>query len=93
MNSAVQQILQKCPEAANTQKSDGYTALHLAACMDHSDIAKTLLDKVTIQFYNFFLFCTIHLENVLMCKYPEVDTCLFINKPLQILRIISAEKN
>lgn len=27
-----------------------------------------------------------------MCKYPEVDTCLFINKPLQILRIISAEK-
>lgn len=50
MNSAVQQILQKCPEAANTQKVDGYTALHLAACMDHSDIAKTLLDKVIIQF-------------------------------------------
>ena len=44
--SAVQLILQKCPDAANTQKNDGYTALHLAACMDHSEVAKILLKKV-----------------------------------------------
>jgi ankyrin repeat protein len=47
--SAVQQILKKCPKAANKQKSDGYTALHLAACMDYDEIAKVLLQNVILK--------------------------------------------
>lgn len=39
-------ILQKDNSLLNKEKSDGYTALHLAACMDHHAVAQYLLDQV-----------------------------------------------
>lgn len=64
---AVQQILRKCPKAANKQKSDGYTALHLAACMDHDEIAKVLLQNVIrksfLQILLYFLMHVLEISN------------------------------
>ena len=74
--SAVQLILQKCPDAANTQKNDGYTALHLAACMDHSEVAKILLKKVI------HTIITPPFSDCMVFMFPEIKTgdlcCFFL---------------
>lgn len=44
--SAVERILEKSPGIAHVTKSDGFTALHIAAINDHKEIASILILKV-----------------------------------------------
>ena len=82
----MQLILQKCPDAANTQKNDGYTALHLAACMDHSEVAKILLKKVI------HTIITPPFSDCMVFKFPEIKTgdlcCFFLITFLSVDRLL-----
>ncbi|VDI78368.1 E3 ubiquitin-protein ligase mind-bomb, partial [Mytilus galloprovincialis] len=43
--SATEKLLEKSPELSKTTKTDGFSALHIAAINDHQDVAETLLTK------------------------------------------------
>ena len=45
--SAVERLIEKEPNLVNAKKSDGYTALHIAAINDHADTANILILKVS----------------------------------------------
>ncbi|OWF37152.1 E3 ubiquitin-protein ligase MIB2-like [Mizuhopecten yessoensis] len=47
-NYAIRKILQKDPGLVNIPKSDGFTALHLAACQDHVGIVQFLVGMPSV---------------------------------------------
>ena len=42
-------MLNKCPNLLNTQKSDGYSALHLASTNGHEKVVTVLLQEVRVR--------------------------------------------
>ena len=46
-SSAAEKIVQKAPHIINARKEDGFSALHLAACNKHLEVAKVLV-KVSL---------------------------------------------
>lgn len=50
--SAVERLIEKEPSLVNAKKSDGYTALHIAAVNDHQDSANILILKVGKCFFS-----------------------------------------
>ena len=62
--SAVEKLLVKLPGIMKIVKSDGTSALHIAAINDHQTVASILITKVC--FLNFYSFC---LKPIIMTSF------------------------